>query len=170
MIVTERLLLRPYALTDFAPYHAMTSDPAVARFIGGEPLSAEDAWNRLLRYAGHWSLLGYGLFAVLVRDSGEYVGETGLADFHRGLGERMDGADEAAWVFRREAQGHGYGTEAALAAHRWYDKERGRRRTVCLIHPDNLASMKLAARLGYRRFGDCTYRGQPAVMLERLPS
>lgn len=170
MIETDRLALRPYALTDFAPYHAMTSDPGVTRFIGGEPLSAEDAWNRLLRYAGHWSLLGYGLFAVFDKGSGRYLGETGLADFRRGLGDGMDGVDEAAWVFTSDAQGHGYGPEAALAAHRWYERARGARRTVCIIHPDNLASMKLAGKLGYRRFGDCMFKGEPAVLLERVPS
>lgn len=54
MIETERLSLRPYTLDDYAAYSAMSSDPEVVlRYIGGQPMSPEDAWNRILRYAGH---------------------------------------------------------------------------------------------------------------------
>src|SRR3546814_2786705 len=44
-----------------------------------QPLSPEDAWNRLLRYAGHWTLLGYGIFAVVEKASGRFIGEIGRA-------------------------------------------------------------------------------------------
>lgn len=53
MIETERLSLRPYTLADYTPYAAMCSDPDVVRYVGGDPLPQEDAWNRVLRYAGH---------------------------------------------------------------------------------------------------------------------
>src|SRR3546814_10368251 len=86
MFETPRLILRPHNLGDFEPYCAMNSDPDVLRFIAAAPLSREDAWNRLLRYAGHWALLGSGLSAVIEKQTGRYVGETGLAAFQRGLG------------------------------------------------------------------------------------
>lgn len=170
MIETQRLILRPYTLNDFEPYCAMMPDPDVVHFIGWAPLSQEGAWNRVLRYSGHWSLLGYGLFAVIEKETGRFVGETGLADFHRGLGEGLDGVDEAAWVFASYIHGRGYGFEAAAAAHRWYDTEYGRPRTVCLIHPLNIASRRLAEGLGYKAFGECAYRDNPAIMLERVVS
>src|SRR3546814_19996070 len=69
-----------------------------------QPLSPEDAWNRLLRYAGHWTLLGYGIFAVVEKASGRFIGETGIADFHRGLGDDFDQAGEAAYVFCADIQ------------------------------------------------------------------
>src|ERR1700756_281884 len=119
MIETERLILRPYTLDDFQSYCSMTSDPAVYRFLAGEALSQEDTWNKLLRYAGHWTLLGYGVFAVQDKGTGRYLGETGLADFHRGLGHHFDGSDEAVWVFTSSAHGQGIGWEAAHAAHNW---------------------------------------------------
>ncbi|WNJ89842.1 GNAT family N-acetyltransferase [Bosea sp. 685] len=83
MIETERLLLRPPVLDDFEACYALLSDPAVMSFIGG-PMSREESWHRLLRYAGHWSLLGYGLFVIIEKESGRLLGQTGLADFHRG--------------------------------------------------------------------------------------
>ena len=62
----------------------MWADPEVTRYIGGRPFGVEEVWTRLLRYAGHWALLGYGYWAVIEKSSGRFVGEAGLADFHRG--------------------------------------------------------------------------------------
>ena len=167
MIETDRLLLRPYNTGDFDDYLNMVSDPSVVRFLGGQPIAAEDAWNRILRYAGHWALLDFGMFAVFERATGLFIGETGLADFHRGLGHNFDGVAEAAWVFTPASQGRGYAYEAAMAALNWYGSSIDGRRTVCLIAPDNRPSLVLADKLGYIPFGNVVYRGGPYVMLER---
>ncbi len=55
----------------------------VTRHIGGRPFTAEESWSRLLRYAGHWYLLGFGYWAVVERGTNRFVGEVGFADFHR---------------------------------------------------------------------------------------
>lgn len=168
MIETDRLTLRPYLLDDYKPYLAMCSETEVVRFLGARPLSPEEAWHRVMRYAGHWSLLGYGIFAVIDRASGDYIGETGIADFHRGLGEDFDRPGEASWVFTSRVHGLGYASEAAHAAHRWYNDSKCQNRTVCLVHPENYSSLKLAARLGYVSFGERNYKEQRMVMLERF--
>ena len=167
MMETDRLVLRPYNIGDFEGYLKMVSDPNVVRFLGGQPMPAEDAWNRLLRYAGHWTLFGFGMFAVLEKSTGLFSGETGVADFHRGLSQHFDGVGEAAWVFTSESQGRGFASEAALAALNWYSSSANRRRTVCLIAPDNQPSLVLAEKLGYAPFGNVVYRGGPFVTLER---
>ena len=169
MIETDRLSLRPYSLDDYAAYLDMCSEPEVVRYIGGKPLSPEDAWNRVLRYAGHWFLLGYGIFAVFEKTSGRFIGETGLADFRRGLGMGFDDAPEAAWVFSADVHGRGYAFEAADAAQVWFANQRGDTRTVCLIDPANGPSLLLATRLGYIPFGEALYQGHMEIMLERQP-
>ena len=117
MIETERLILRKHALDDFEPAFAMYSDPKVVRHIGdGKPGTRQDVWFRLLRFAGHWQLLGYGLFAVVEKASGCFIGEVGLADFHRGLGDDFDPFPEAAWIMASSAHGQGFATEAMDAA------------------------------------------------------
>ena len=167
MIETSRLRLRPHRLEDFEAWYAMFSDPELFRFIAAPQLSREDGWNRLLRYAGHWSLLGYGMFAVFDRASGAFVGDVGLADFHRSLGERFDDIPEASWIMARTAQGRGLATEAVAACHDWIDRVHAPTRTVCLINPDNAASLRIADRFGYRAFGSCVYKGAACAMLER---
>ncbi len=166
-IETDRLILRPYNIEDFDDYLKMVSNPDVVRFLGGQPMPAEEAWNRLLRYAGHWATFGFGMFAVFERSTGCFIGETGLADFHRGLGCDFDGVGETAWVFTSESQGHGFAYEAAMAALKWYSSGADRQRTVCLIAPDNQQSLILAEKLGYVPFGNVVYRGGPFVTLER---
>jgi hypothetical protein len=43
-------------------------------------------------------------------------------------------------------------------------------RTVCIINPDNLSSLRLAEMLGYKVFDNCTYKGRACAMLERAAS
>jgi RimJ/RimL family protein N-acetyltransferase len=167
MIETERLLLRPYVLAEYQSYLAMCADPLVFKFLGGRPFSADDAWHRILRYAGHWSMLNYGIFAVIEKSTGEYIGETGIADFHRGLGNAFDGYGEASWTFISRVHGRGFALEAAGAAHQWYTDNLRQNRTVCLIDPVNTASLKMAGRLGYNAFDRRDYKGQSLVVLER---
>lgn len=168
MIETERLILRPYQLADYDAYRAMAGDAEVVHYLGG-PLSDEDAWNKVLRYAGHWALLGYGIFAVIEKGSNRFIGETGIADFHRGLGAGFDRSGEAAWVFSRQGQGRGYAFEAAQAAHDWFAAAIGPGRTVCIIHPENRPSLELARKLGYAAYGEATYKASPVILLERRP-
>ncbi|MDP3474759.1 GNAT family N-acetyltransferase [Hydrogenophaga sp.] len=169
MIETPRLTLRLPVPADVEGIHQMRSDPDVVRYVGGKIISREEAWQRLLRSAGHWSLLGYGFFMVIERASGRLVGEVGLMQAQRGLGERFDPFPEAGWLFRRDAQRKGYATEAVKAAHDGFFASRPPQRTVCIIDPDNTASLAVARKLGYTAFGQTRYRESIVMMLERLP-
>ncbi|MEH0196481.1 GNAT family N-acetyltransferase [Caulobacter sp. CCNWLY153] len=167
MIDTPRLTLRPHTVDDLAHVVALARDPAVTAFIRGLPTSEEECWHRLLRYAGHWSQLGFGMFAVFERQTGRFVGEAGLADFHRGLGADFDGAPEAAWMLMGWAHGAGLALEAAAAAHAWLEERRPGGRTVCIIDPANLGSIRLSQKLGYAPFRQGVYRDAPVTLFER---
>lgn len=167
MIQTERLTLRPYTVADYDAYAAMVADPVVVRHAGA-PMTGEEAWMRLLRFIGHWSVFGHGLFAVLDRTTGQYLGETGFMDFRREVATRLDTMPEAAWVFTRAAQGKGYAHEAAAAAHRWMDEHHAPPATQCMISPGNRESIRLAEKLGYRPHDRPQYRDQDVLRYLRL--
>src|SRR4051812_2186757 len=93
-LATERLLLRAHRPDDFEPCLAMWSDAAVTCYIGGKPFAADEVWGKILRYAGLWSLLGFGYWAIEERRSGRFVGEVGFADFKRDLVPSFGGAPE----------------------------------------------------------------------------
>ncbi len=169
MIETENLYLRRPEFDDLDAIHAMRSDLAVVRFLGGRALSREEAWHRLTRLVGQWTLRGYGMFAVVEKRSGTLVGEVGLFDGCRGLSPDFDNAPEAGWILASAAHGKGYAGEAATAAHRWFAATHGERRSVCIIAPENLASFRVAHRLGYKSFGQVDYQNKPVTMLERVP-
>ena len=57
--------------------------------------------------------------------------------------------------------------EAARAALGWWDRTRPGAETVCMIHPENLASARVAARLGYREFARSAYKGEAVILLSR---
>jgi RimJ/RimL family protein N-acetyltransferase len=165
---TERLLLRGHVPDDFPESAAMWSDPEVTRYIGGRPFTDEEIWSRLLRYAGHWTLLGYGYWLVREKTSGRFVGEVGFADMKRPLEPSFGGAPEIGWVLQPWSHGRGYALEAVRAILAWGDQHFGAARTVCLIHPDNARSIRLAEKCGYREYARTSYHGGPTVLFERL--
>src|SRR5258706_4203555 len=91
-LTTERLTLTGHTLDDFSDSAAMWSDPAVTRHIGGRPSSEEEVWARLMRYAGHWALKGFGYWLVRERLGGRVVCEGRFAHRRRQLGPPLDRA------------------------------------------------------------------------------
>jgi RimJ/RimL family protein N-acetyltransferase len=166
-LLTERLILRGHAAQDFQDYAAMWGDPLVTRFIGGRPFTSEECWSRLLRAIGHWPVMGYGYWLVFDRASGRLVGETGLGEFKRDISPSFEGAPEAGWVLAPWAHGRGYATEAVSAAMAWSDEHVPERRTVCIIAPENAASVRVAEKCGYRQIESASYRGEPVLVFER---
>jgi RimJ/RimL family protein N-acetyltransferase len=162
---TRRLVLRGQGIADLDDLLAMWSDPEVTRHIGGKPREREEVWARLLRNVGHWTLAGHGIWQIRERATDRFVGEVGLADFKRDLAFSFDGAPEGAWVLARWAHGQGYATEAMTAALAW--SAPAHPRTVCIIDVGNAASLRVAAKLGYREIGRDTLRGSDVIVFER---
>ena len=106
---TERLTLRPYAVTDFEESAAVWGDAEVVRYMG-QPATREMSWYRTLRYVGHWSAFGYGMFAVRDR-AGRFMGDVGISDFHRDIdppnGPSLRVAAKHGFVETRRAVYHG---------------------------------------------------------------
>lgn len=169
VIETERLRLRGHCLNDFISCAAMWADADVTRYIGGKPLTEEESWTRLLRYVGHWCLLGFGYWVVEEKATGTFAGEIGFADYKRDLESSLRGVPEIGWVLASPAQGKGYATEAIRAAVEWGDGHFQSARTACIIAPENAASIRVAVKCGYREWKSVTYKGQPTLVFVREP-
>lgn len=161
-LTTPRLILRAHKTTDFTACCALWADPGVTRFIGGRPSTPEEVWRRILAYAGHWQLLGYGYLLATDRQTGALVGEFGLADFRRDISPPLDDVPEAGWAMLPSYQGRGLAREALAALLEWADQTMSR--TVCLIDPDNAPSLRLARKLGYAEYARTTYKDHPAIL------
>jgi RimJ/RimL family protein N-acetyltransferase len=155
---TDRLTLRMLRESDFDDYAEMCADVETMRYIGdGQPLARPFAWRNLAMMVGHWSLRGYGLWAAEERSSGALAGRIGFWN--------PDGwpGFELGWMLRRAFRGRGYATEGARAALRFAFTELRQRQVLSLIHPENVASVRVAQRLGERLLGPVEVMGKPAL-------
>jgi len=110
VLETERLILRAHAPSDFPAYAAMWADPDVTRFIGGAPLSEEEAWGKLLRTLGMWVAMDFGFWSVVEKSSGLRIGETGFLEGKRDISPSLKGIPEVGWAFVPAAHGKGFAT------------------------------------------------------------
>lgn len=148
-IGTARLWLRPPQLSDFDGFAQMLGNEEAARHIGGQAPRAA-AWRRFLQQPGAWAVQGFGMFSVLDKATGEWLGQAGPW--------RPEGwpGNEIGWAFRREAWGQGFATEAATAAIDWAFEHLGWTSIIHCIAPENAASQRLAQRLGSARLRQAT--------------
>lgn len=167
MLETARLRLRAHRPADHSACSALWGDPEVTRFLGGRPFSSEETWRRMLSWRGLWSMLGYGYWAVEEKDGGRYVGDIGFADFRRELDPSLSGMLEFGWILSSAVHGKGYASEAVAAATAWAASELPQMRAVCIIAPDNLASIRVAEKAGFREWRRSVYHGEPTIVFAR---
>ncbi|HET9952075.1 MAG TPA: GNAT family N-acetyltransferase [Candidatus Eisenbacteria bacterium] len=142
---TERLVLRMFREGDFEAFARIGADPDVARYLGnGLPLTRQEAWRSLAAHLGHWTLRGYGMFAIEEKATGEFVGRAGFFN-----PEGWPGF-ELGWTLARERWGRGYATEAARRLLDHAFAEMGRDHVISVIQPENAASIRVAERIGER--------------------
>lgn len=138
---TARLLLRPTSGEDFEPWAAFSADEEASRFLGG-PQPREAAWRMMCTMAGSWVVRGFGMFSVIEKESGRWVGRLGPWQ-----PEGWPGT-EVGWGVARQFWGRGYATEGATAAIDWAFDHLGWTEVIHCIDPGNVNSQAVARRLG----------------------
>jgi len=152
-IETERLLLRQFQEADFDAYAAMLADPDVARFIGGVRDQA-GARHHFESARAHWRDRGFGKFAIEEMASGQMIGRTGPT-IHPGAPEV-----ELGWTIAKAAWGRGYATEATRACAAWMFNTLHLKEVVSFIDPENVASVRVAEKLGQSYARDIVFEGE----------
>ena len=112
-IDTARLRLRRWTRRDLPAFAALNADPQVNRHLLG-PLDVATSRAMLQRMEAHFSVHGFGLWALERRDDGLLIGYTGLQVVP--FEAAFTPAIEVGWRLSPAAWGHGYATEAARAA------------------------------------------------------
>src|SRR6266536_5448839 len=145
---TQRLLMRWFREGDFAQFKRVCQDPEVMRFLGdGRPMTDLEVWRQMATFMGHWYFRGYGIWAVEERLTGKLVGRIG---FMSPLGWP---GFELGWTLARDSWGKGYATEGAQRALAYAFTELGRDHVISLIDSANVASARVAERLGEKMEG-----------------
>ena len=136
----DRVTLRAHRVDDFAPMQRWLGD-SWARYMGG-PFDRDEAWRMFAADVGSWPLLGFGAWAVDLRDTGETIGQVGV-------NKPVHFPEiELGWMIYPDHEGKGLAFEAAKAARDWAFGPGGLDMVVSYIHRDNARSQALAKRLG----------------------
>lgn len=150
---TERLRMRMWRADDFEPMAAFFADEASARYIGGTA-NRRDAWRRVAAVAGHWTLRGYGIWALEVKTDRSFAGWCGLwcpEEFPE---------IELGWSLLSQHRGTGLATEAASRARDHALHAMRLPTLVSYIVEENEASKKVARRLGAAPDGTIEIQGK----------
>ena len=141
---TERLILRPMLESDIDALHIIFRDPKVMASFGGESLNREQMERWLQRNLDHQNKFGYGLFSVILKESGTLIGDCGLEQME------VEGQQvaELGYDFRSEHWNQGFATEAASAVRDYAFGILGLPQLISLIRVGNLASKRVAEKLG----------------------
>ncbi len=143
---TPRLILRVPRLEDLDRWAEMMCDEQAARFIGGTA-PREVTWRALMTMIGAWHATGIGMFSVIEKSSGKWVGRLGP---WQPLGWP---GTEVGWAISRECWGLGYAPEGAAIATDWAFDNLGWTNVIHSIDPGNVASQAVAKKLGSRNLG-----------------
>lgn len=153
---TERIHFRPMSDNDLDRMAALLGDPQLMAYYPA-PKTREQAQAWIDRNRANYADHGYGLWIIETLD-GEFLGDCGLTwqnvNGHREL--------EVGYHVRVAAQGRGYATEAAAACRNYARDVLGTDELVAIIHPDNIASRRVAEKIGMRPTAE-EHGGAPPV-------
>ena len=143
ILKTERLLLREMTQDDLPALQGILQDEETMYAYNGAFDEAEtQAWldRQLSRYAQY----GFGLWAVVLKESGGMIGQCGLTM----QPWRGDEVLEVGYLFNRAFWHHGYATEAARGCMEYAFDRLGAREVCSIIRETNLPSRRVAERNG----------------------
>lgn len=156
MIETERLLLRPMVAEDAVPLLRVFADPLVMASFGVPPFGPEQMERWVARNLAHQRAQGYGLFSVVLKESGLLIGDCGLTRMTLGGVDEVElGYDLCSDYWNR-----GLATEAACAVRDDAFATLGLPRLVSLIRQGNAASRRVAEKVGMRHEADLVEDGR----------
>ena len=144
---TERLVLRLFTPDDVQAMYDLNSDPEVVRYAEAAPVrDLREAREKLESGPlADYAKYGYGRFAVEDRATGEVIGFCGIKYIPE------IGLPEIGYRLMKSYWGRGLCTEAALACVEYARDDLGIKKLVALIMPENVASIRVAEKLGMEK-------------------
>ncbi|NTW44186.1 MAG: GNAT family N-acetyltransferase [Anaerolineaceae bacterium] len=145
ILETKRLILRHQVLTDLDDLYALYCDPDIIKYIPDAPRNYQETREEL-----EWHMNGHpkhpelGLWATIHKGTNKFIGRCGLLPWTVDSTYEV----EVAYTISKAFWGQGLGYEAAQAILNYGFDQLHLTRLICLIDPDNLASKKVATKIG----------------------
>lgn len=146
ILETERLLLREYALEDFDRLYEILSDPETMKHYP-MPYDEKGVWRWLYWSLDNYSKYGFGLWAVELKQTGEFIGDCGITM------QNIDGQSlpEIGYHINKKHWRHGYAKEAAGAVRDWFFENTDYNSVYSYMKYTNIASYSTAASIGMKK-------------------
>ena len=141
-IETQRLVLRSMRQSDFDALYLIFTDANVMAAFDHPLFTPEQMQRWLQRNLDHQNEYGYGLFSIILKETGELIGDCGLEQM-----EDMNAA-ELGYDFRSQFWNQGYATESAIAVRDYAFQVLQLPHLISLIRVGNLASKRVAEKVG----------------------
>jgi RimJ/RimL family protein N-acetyltransferase len=145
IVETNRLILRHLLIDDLDALWALYCNPNITKYIPDAPRSREEALGELEWHMhGHPKHPGLGLWATIHKETGKFIGRCGLLPW------TIDGQPEVevAYTIAQDYWGQGLATEAAEGILQYGFEKLGLARLICLIDAENIASQRVAEKIG----------------------
>jgi RimJ/RimL family protein N-acetyltransferase len=156
ILETPRLILREFVTHDAEDLARVICDPETMRYYPMR-FTREQADEWIARNLERYAADGHGLWAVVLKESGEFIGDCGVIRQHLEGGDEL----EIGYHLHRAQWGRGYATEAARACRDWIFANTAAPRAISLIRPENLPSRRVAERNGMTIWKEIEWRGLP---------
>lgn len=148
IIPTKRLILRPWLPSDDVPFARLNADPRVMEFMP-RTLTRDESDAMVVRIRDHFAARGFGLYALELRETGEFIGFTGLSV--PAFAAHFTPCIEIGWRLAFDCWNRGFATEAALAVRDTAFGALGLPEIVSFTVPHNLASRRVMEKIGMTR-------------------
>ena len=143
---TKRLRLRLFTHDDLPVMHLLNTDPDVIKYADDPAEDLEETRRRLEEGPlSDYKKYGYGRFAVELKETGEVIGFCGIKYL-----PEID-LPEVGFRYLKTYWGKGIGTEAARVCVDFARQDLKIKKLVALIIPENIASIRVAEKLGMLR-------------------
>ena len=145
ILETKRLLLRRLVMSDLDDLYSFYCDPEVIKYIPDAPRTYEETREELEWFMnGHPRYPELGLWATIYKETGQFIGRCGLIPWT--IDEQNE--VEIAFAIAKAFWGKGLATEVAQALLQYGFEHLHLSRLICLIEPENLASARVATKIG----------------------
>ncbi|WP_416872660.1 glutamine-hydrolyzing GMP synthase [Helicobacter ganmani] len=150
---SERVFLRPYTQADFAALHKIVSNKETM-VAWGQGFSKKESEEWLEKQLAHYQQYGFGIWAIIEKQSGAIIGNAGLNHTEISLKGKTQKIVEIGYLLHRDFWGKGYGSEVARMCVKYGFETLGLEEVYCLIKEDNLSSLKVAKKLSMQKVGE----------------
>lgn len=158
IIETDRLLLREFILDDAEKFYQLNLNPNVIKYTGNAAFKSIEEAKLFLENYNDYKTNGYGRWAVINKESNEFIGWCGLK-----YGE-IENQTDIGFRFFEEEWNKGYATESAAACLKYGFEVLKLNRIIGRAMKENTASIKVLEKIGLVYETDCVFENKEAVI------